>query len=224
MSAPLGALLFDLDGTLLDTAPEFTHCLNTLLREEGRDEVQEEQLREHVSFGASGMLRFGFSMPEQHPQFSSLRDRFLQLYRRDIGSKTKLFPGISHIIDELTQRGLKWGIVTNKPQYLTMPLLEVFKPLVQAQCVVAGDTLPNAKPHPAPMLHACQALNVDPAQCWYVGDAETDVVASRNAGMPCAIAQYGYIPKHTDVKLWQADKYFLAPHDIAEILAPSILK
>lgn len=220
MIAPIEAMLFDLDGTLLDTAPEFTHCLNLLLAEEGMPAVTEEGVRSTVSYGAKGMVEFGFQIDETNPRFQSLKDRFLALYAKEIGFQTHFFPGIVNLLERLQALTLPWGIVTNKPACFTFPLLEKFSLLSKAGSVVAGDTLNTQKPDPAPLLLACQQLAVSPKNCWYIGDAKTDQEASHRAGMRCVIANYGYIPQSEDPLTWQADHYATTPADIEKLLPP----
>lgn len=222
MSLPTEAILFDLDGTLLDTAPEFTHCLNLLLSQAGLPLVSEASLRSSVSYGAKGMVEFGFKITELDERYQAIKDQFLSLYAKDIGSKTHFFPGIVNLLERLKRLGLPWAIVTNKPEQFTLPLLEKFAPLQQASCVVAGDTLKTQKPDPAPLLHACQQLAVNPKHCWYVGDAKTDQEASQKAGMRCAIAHYGYIPPTEDALTWQADFDAFTPNEIEKLLTPMV--
>lgn len=212
------AILFDLDGTLLDTAPEFTHCLNLLLAQEDKQQITLQQLRRIVTFGAKGMIEFGFSIDEQAPEFYHLQQRLLEIYSQHLGSKTEFFPGIANILRTIMQKGIKWGIVTNKPGAYTVPLVEKFKPLNEATCVISGDTLSTQKPDPAPLLHACQMLKIQPQHCWYVGDAITDIQAGHRAGMRCAIANYGYIPQDEDPLDWQADCNLSTAHDIASLV------
>src|SRR5690606_19359315 len=156
------AILFDLDGTLLDTAPEFAYCLNQLLQEEGKSPVILAEMREFVSFGAKGMVCFAFKLSEQDPAFEDLKTRFLALYHDNTGFQSQLFPGVDTLLQQITDKEIPWGIVTNKPQIYTTALIQKFKPLQAAACVVAGDTLSVHKPDPAPLLHACQALKVKP--------------------------------------------------------------
>jgi len=222
MTTPVEAILFDLDGTLLDTAPEFTHCINVLLAEAEMPPVLEADLRSSVSYGAQGMIEFGFKITSLDERFQVLKDQFLVLYASEIGSQTQFFPGIVKLLERLQAVGLPWGIVTNKPARFTFPLLEKFALLKKAGCVVAGDTLATQKPDPAPLLLACQQLAVNPKHCWYVGDAKTDQEASRHAGMRCAIAHYGYIPPEENALQWQADCDVFAPHEIEKLLAPML--
>jgi 2-phosphoglycolate phosphatase len=222
MRTKVEAILFDLDGTLLDTAPEFTHCLNLLLAEADMPTVTVAELRSSVSYGAKGMVEFGFKITELDERYQNIKDRFLALYAKEIGSKTHFFPGIVNLLERLQALGLPWGIVTNKPACFTFPLLEKFAPLSFASCVVAGDTLKTQKPDPAPLLHACQQMSVNPKHCWYVGDAKTDQEASHQAGMRCAIAHYGYIPPTENALDWQADCNVFTPNEIEKLLNPML--
>lgn len=199
------AILFDLDGTLLDTAPEFAHCMNTMLAEARLIPITVEALRPAVSFGAVGMLELGFGLSRDDDAFADLKKRFLDLYHAGLGSLTQYFPGIEAVLAHLAQANLPWGIVTNKPTCFTLPLVKQFPALARAACVISGDTLATQKPHPGTILHACAQLQVLPQHCWYIGDAKTDVEASHAAGMRCAVAEYGYIPPHENVQHWGAD-------------------
>lgn len=212
------AVLFDLDGTLLDTAPEFTFCLNELLTQEGKAPVTVASLRSSVSFGAKGMLSFGFKLSRQDPQLEHLLPRFLALYENKIGQLTALFPGMEQLLGRLGDEEIPWGIVTNKPLCFAKPLVHYFKPLQATKCLIAGDSLPEQKPSPAPLLHAAALLQVAPDNCWYIGDAKSDLEASRKAKMRCAIANYGYIPADEDAYSWEADGYLEKPQDIEKFL------
>lgn len=203
----LQAMLFDLDGTLLDTAPEFAACLNILLQQRGQAPILVEELRPFVSFGAKGMIEFCFKIEESDPNFAALKADFLNNYLNLLGSKTCYFPGIPMLLGKLQEKSIPWAIVTNKPALYTFPLLQKFPLLDKAHCVVAGDSLPTKKPDPAPLLHACEQLQVAPAHCWYIGDAHSDVQASQQAGMRCAVAGYGYLPTTEDPATWGAEHY-----------------
>lgn len=207
------AFLFDLDGTLLDSAPELAFCLNQLLQQQGKPHISLEKVRATISFGVSGILSCAFE--RTHPQFSHLKQRFLEMYAHHLGTQTTYFAGVVPFIEWIKQQNYPWGIVTNKPQAYTLPLLKKF-PVLNTTCIVAGDTLSVSKPHPEPLLHACRQLNVSPLECWYIGDAKTDVEASRQAGMRCAIVHYGYFSKNEDIFAWQADRYLHQLIDLAE--------
>lgn len=186
-------VLFDLDGTLVDTAPDLGHCLNTLRCRRGLAELPAAAYRPQASHGTQGLLRLGFGIDQDHPDFPGLRQEFLDIYEIRLTAGSPVFPGMAEVLSELESRGLNWGVVTNKPACYAEPLLEHHGLLRRAACVVSGDTLAVNKPHPAPMLHACALAGSEPDQCLYVGDAERDVVAAKAAGMPALVAMYGYL-------------------------------
>lgn len=211
-------ILFDLDGTLLDTAPEFTHCLNTLLTSHQRPEITIDHLRPYVAKGARGMCQFGF--PDLFSdQFEVIVQSFLARYLECLGQNTKLFDGMVDTIDTLVAHHIPWGIVTNKHERFAIPLIKKFEVLSSASVIVCGDTTNESKPSPKPLLHAATMLNIAPQQCWYVGDAKSDVDASKAAGMFSAIANYGYLPPDEDAQSWRADKYINVPQELLGIIA-----
>ena len=207
-------VLFDLDGTLADTAPDLAHALNLLLAEHGRQALSVDQVRPEASHGSIALIRLGFGLEPEHPEFEPLRRRFLALYADHICEHTRLFPGMNQVLDGLTEQGLNWGVVTNKPARLTEPLLERLGLAAEAACIVSGDTTDNRKPHPAPMLYACRRAGSEPAQCLYVGDAERDIAAGREAGMPTLVALYGYIGGHERPQDWGASGMIRAPLEV----------
>jgi N-acetyl-D-muramate 6-phosphate phosphatase len=213
----LRAVLFDLDGTLLDTAPDLINATNTVLVEQGREPLPYAVVRTQVSHGSSGLIRLAFPDLSGAP-LEELRLRLLELYSKHLAVGTKLFDGCQSVLDTLAARGLAWGIVTNKPGFLTTPLLATLGLDRVAGCVVSGDTLPQRKPHPAPLLLAASQLSIPPEQCLYVGDAERDVQASRAAGMPVLVALYGYLGPNDDPLGWQADAQIDAPTQIIDWL------
>lgn len=218
MSDSRQAILFDLDGTLLDTAPEFTACMNRLLAEESCPLITLEGLRPSVSAGSKSMIEYSFGSQLESSFYADLRQRFLNYYRENIGFETYFFNGITNLLQALQEANLPWGIVTNKPTEFTLPLIQKFPPLNQAHVIISGDTLKVSKPHPDPLLLAASQLGVDANQCWYVGDARTDVEASRAAGMRCAVANYGYIPPNENALHWQADHYLDQPEQMLKLL------
>ena len=212
------AVFFDLDGTLLDTAPEFASCMNALLTECDLPSITTHSLRSSVSQGALGMIKTAFQDKLKNFNIEELRHRFLQFYRERIGSQTHLFKGITPLLEEFHHRQIPWGIVTNKPSEFTQPLVQQFSSLENALCIVSGDTLKVSKPHPEPLFLAAKQLQKQPEQCWYVGDAKSDVEASRAAGMKCMIVNYGYLPLDDDPESWQADHYIDHPEQILDYL------
>jgi phosphoglycolate phosphatase len=220
----LNAVLFDLDGTFADTAPDMAAALNRLLARYDRPPVPLEQARRHVSSGSRGMLAVGFGLMPGDPDYEPLRTEYLDLYAADIHCDTCLFPGISDLVEALNDRGICWGIVTNKPAWLTDPLLAAMALPIQPACVVSGDTAPRAKPHPDPLFHACGMIDRAPQACWYVGDDHRDILAGRAAGMRTLAALYGYLGVELHPRDWGADGLLEHPLDVLPFLdidAPS---
>lgn len=212
------AVLFDLDGTLLDTAPDLGAALNQVLREEGRAEVSNDIYRSYASHGANGLLTLGFGEQDYAADQARLRSAFLAAYSAAIHHHSVLFPGIEEMLSELQQQGYLCAIVTNKPTQLTQQLLPYFAPLNALDVVVCGDTLSVAKPHPQPLLYAAEQLAVEANQCWYVGDAERDILAGRAAGMTTVLAEYGYITPDEVPAQWPADHRIAEPAALTALL------
>ena len=211
------AVLFDLDGTLLDTAPDMIAALNMLRTEERLEPLPYALARTQVSHGSTGLLRLAF--PElAGDDFEHMRARFLSLYEARLTQDTALFDGCATVLESLSQQGLVWGVVTNKPAFLTQPLLIALGLAQRAGCIVSGDTLPERKPHPAPLLHAARQLALPPQQCVYVGDAERDVQSARAAGMPVLLALYGYLGPDDSPDAWQPDAQIQSPIEILQWL------
>jgi phosphoglycolate phosphatase len=202
--AAVRAVLFDLDGTLIDTAPDMIDSLNHLRREESLPPLPYALARTQVSHGSTGLVRLAFPATEP-ARFEQLRERFLALYNERVARDTTLFDGAAEVLAALEGSRRAWGIVTNKPTFLTTPLLDAMGIAQRAGCVVAGDTLPQRKPHPAPLLHAAGLLGVAPQQCLYIGDAERDIQAARAAQMPVMLASYGYLGPDDRPAEWGAD-------------------
>lgn len=196
------SLLLDLDGTLADTAADLGGALNQLLRDEGRPPLPAERIRPVASDGARGLLHLGFGIDRDEPGFDALRERFLAAYIERIAAETRLFHGMAALLAELGERGIGWGVVTNKPGWLTDPLMAALDIRPPASCVVSGDTVARAKPDPAPLLHAAETLGLAPADCVYVGDARRDIDAATAAGMRPVVAGWGYLPDGEDAGGW----------------------
>jgi N-acetyl-D-muramate 6-phosphate phosphatase len=216
-SSSLRAVLFDLDGTLLDTAPDLIRALNHVRVDQGREPLPYEVARTQVSHGSSGLIRLGFPDLSGDP-LEQLRLQLLDFYSAHLSVGTKLFDGCQAVLDNLAAREMTWGIVTNKPGFLTTPLLATLGLDRVAGSVVSGDTLPQRKPHPAPLLLAASQLALPPERCLYVGDAERDVQASRAAGMPVLVARYGYLGPDDDTDSWQPDGQIDSPLGIIDWL------
>ncbi|UAA40345.1 phosphoglycolate phosphatase [Paraneptunicella aestuarii] len=199
------AVLFDLDGTLLDTAKDLGNALNHVLEYHGLPICTLEQYRSTASHGSKRMLELGFGERFSEFDFEQLKTQFLDHYENNICRDTELFPGTEEMLMSLNELGISWGIVTNKPAYLTERLLPYFNAFNQCKVVVSGDTLEKAKPHPEPLLHAAQHIDEEPQYIVYVGDAERDIIAAKAANMKSVLANYGYISEHDKPEQWQAD-------------------
>lgn len=218
LPAPPFAVLFDLDGTLLDTAPDMVAALNQLRAEEGLAPLPHALARNEVSNGSAGLLRLGFPGAAAD-RLPSLQQRFLDLYAARLSEATTLFPGMAEVLHAIEGRQLHWGVVTNKPAWLTEPLLAALELHQRSACTVSGDTLPERKPHPAPLLHALRSLGLPAARAVYVGDAPRDIEAGRAAGMRTVLASYGYLDADQDLAGWGADHIIAAPAGLLEVLA-----
>jgi len=202
---PVQAVLFDLDGTLADTAPDLGAAINRVRIAQGHPPLPLARLRPHASHGARGLLRAAFSVGPDDAEYAALRAAFLDEYAAAVCVESRLFAEVAALIDTIEARALKWGIVTNKATCYTTPLIAGLGLAGRAGTVVCGDTTAYAKPHPAPLLAAAAELEVDPASCVYVGDAERDIIAGLAAGMRTLIARYGYIEPHESPDTWPAD-------------------
>jgi phosphoglycolate phosphatase len=207
------AALFDLDGTLLDTAPDIAHALNRLLAEERREPLPFASIRPQVSHGSVATVRAGFP-DAREPEFERLRLRFLDLYRERVAVETQPFAGCEHTLQRLEAAHIPWGIVTNKPGWLTDPLLAAMRLDVRAGCVLSGDSLDQRKPHPRPLRVAAALLGHAPRDCVFVGDARRDVDAARAAGMCALGAAFGYLGAEDSPDEWLADGWLDHPTDL----------
>jgi phosphoglycolate phosphatase len=213
----LRGVLLDLDGTLLDTAADMAEALNRLRAAEGLEPMPFERIRPLVSHGAPRLIRVAFGDPEAG-RYESLRARFLDFYRGALAVHTRVFDGFDSVLHAVEGAGMRWGVVTNKPGWLAVPLLEALGLTPRCGCIVAGDTLSERKPHPLPLLHAAGLLGLRPGECVYVGDAERDVQAARNAGMIPLVAGFGYLDEGDDPSAWQAEAVFARPEELIDWL------
>ncbi len=200
----ISAVLFDLDGTLVDTAPDMANALNTLLQKHGKQPLPYKSIRNSVSKGGSALVRLGFGDAIEDQKRLFLLQQFLDIYSEALCCDSKLFDGIEDLLERFDQQQMLWGIVTNKPGWLTVPLLTQLGILSRAACVVSGDTLKQRKPDPEPLLYACKMINRSVGQVVYVGDDERDIIAGKAAGMRTLIANYGYISSNEDPQTWGA--------------------
>lgn len=209
----LRAVLFDLDGTLLDTAGDLAQALNRLRAENALPPLGYERIRSFVSHGSSALVRLAFPRAPEG-EFLELRARLLELYAAALCVHTRPFPGMLELLARLERDGTRWGVVTNKPAVLAEPLLDALGLKARAGVVVGGDTLPQRKPHPRPLLHAAERMGIAPPECVYVGDAERDVLAARAAGMRAVVACFGYLGESDDPRSWPADAWVQSPLEI----------
>ena len=211
-------VLFDLDGTLVDTAPDMGCALNELRAEHGEPPLSASEIRPWVSHGSPGLLKLAFGIDTDHHTYIEMRERFLDLYVACLANDSGLFPEFDQILDMLEDAGLRWGIVTNKPGWLTDPLLEALALDSRAACVVSGDTLAERKPHPAPILHGMSMAGAKAESTVYVGDAERDIRAGRDAGCRTLAAGWGYFPDDDQPETWNADAILATPMELLEWL------
>ncbi len=203
----INAVLFDLDGTLLDTANDLGTALNHLLQAHQLPTISFEHIRPAAGSGCRGLLKLGMNIGPDDQRYPVLSEELLALYQRHLTDTTCFFPGIENTLDFLDKNGIPWGVVTNKPAKYTEALIAHLQLEKRAGCVISGDSLPYSKPHPEPILHACRLLKQDPKHCLYVGDSAVDIQACKAAGSPSLAALYGYIPVGENPMMWGADGY-----------------
>ena len=209
------AVFFDLDGTFADTAPDLTYALNVMRAARGLPPCSIEATRPVTSTGGRGMLRVGFGMTPEDPDYLKMRAEFIEIYAQNLCRESVLFPGMHQLLDSLDARGVRWGIVTNKAEVLAKPLIEKLDLGARCGCVVGGDTAPRMKPHPDPLYAAARLLDVRPEACIYAGDDARDVAAGRAAGMQTIAVRYGYL-NGGDPDAWGADAVVDCPQDILQ--------
>ena len=212
------AVLFDLDGTFADTAPDLGRALNRMRSERSLAPLPIETLRARASSGARGLLKAGFDVTPGSEGYETLRERFLELYEQNLCIDTRVFDGIPALLDAIVARGLRWGIVTNKAKRYTEPLLRTLGVDGLTACIVSGDSTPHIKPHPASLLRAAELLSLPPADCLYIGDDLRDIQAARAAGMRFAAAGWGYLGEGGDPRAWGADAVLSGPGEILDLL------
>lgn len=198
------AVLFDLDGTLIDSAPDLAAAADSMRVARGLPSLPVEQYRPMAGAGARGMLGIAFGMTPEHAEFSAMREEFFCNYERCMTQRTQIFDGVPELLESLSNSGVFWGVVTNKSERFTVPLTNSMAMFSTAKAIVSGDTTPHAKPHPAPLLEAARRLGVDVSRCVYVGDDERDIVAGLAAGMATVAVTYGYLGQQADTTRWGA--------------------
>jgi len=211
------AILFDFDGTIADTSEDMVGCLNILLKNHSKEDVDIRKARNFISKGAAGLINFAFPKITDEEKKIYISE-YLEIYKNNLYIKTKLFSGIEELIFSITKKQYKWGIVTNKPSYLVNPIIEKINFTFSPNCVVAGDTLSVKKPNPEPLIHAAKIIGCDPSLCAYVGDDIRDITAANSAGMLSVAALYGFIEDLQQVKEWGSDYMIKKPLDLESLL------
>jgi phosphoglycolate phosphatase len=214
----IDAVLFDLDGTLIDSAPDLGAAADKMRTDRGLESLPLSQYRPMAGAGARGMIAVAFGLTPDDARFGALREEFFSNYEARMTELTYVFDGVAELIAHIGQAGLKWGVVTNKAARFTVPLTQAMPLFGTAQTIISGDTTPHAKPHPAPLLEAARQLDVAPVRCVYVGDDERDIVAGRAAGMPTVAAAYGYLGAAADTQRWKADATINTPSALLNLL------
>lgn len=212
------AILFDLDGTLVDTAPELGLALNMQRERHGLRPLPQPMIRPQASHGSQGLLKLGFGLTPQCATFDAMRTEYLDLYQQVFDQSPTLFPGVAELLQTLQSHDVCWGVVTNKPRRFTLPIMDALGLGLRAACIVSGDDAPRAKPYPDTLLLACEIARFNPATCFYVGDAERDIQAGHAAGMRTVVARYGYLDAHDAPETWGAEALIDAPLELLEKL------
>jgi len=213
------AVLFDLDGTLIDSAPDLGAAADKMRVDRGLPSLPYAFYRPLAGAGARGMLKVAFDMTPEHQDFMVMREEFFANYEAAMTVRTYVFDGVEDVIEHIQLRQMPWGVVTNKMARFTDPLTQAMPLFASAAAIVSGDTTPHAKPHPAPLFEAASRLGVPPEVCLYVGDDERDIAAGRAAGMATVAASYGYLGEKTDISSWGADLYVDSPNKLLQLLA-----
>ncbi|MBA2674068.1 HAD-IA family hydrolase [Ramlibacter sp.] len=212
------AVLFDLDGTLIDSAPDLGAAADKMRVARGMPSLPLDTYRHMAGAGARGMLGIAFGLEPEHPGYDALREEFFVIYENAMAERTRAFDGVPELIAALCAQGLAWGVVTNKSMRFTGPLTRQMPLFASAGTIIGGDSTPHAKPHPEPLFEAARRLDLPPASCIYVGDDERDVKAGRAAGMPTVAACYGYLGSNAEIASWGADARITSPLDLLALL------
>jgi phosphoglycolate phosphatase len=214
----ISTVLFDLDGTLIDTAPDMAAALEILCDEEQHARLPFSEVRPVVSNGSVALVKLAFGEQLESQKLDRLKQRYLEIYQNNLAVQSQLFDEMNELLIHLEQNNIKWGVVTNKPGWLTEPLMESLGLHLRAACIVSSDSTVNRKPHPEPMYFACKLANTRPEECIYVGDARRDIEAGQNAGMKTVIAKYGYIGEWENTEDWRADYTIQRPSQLLDYL------
>jgi 2-phosphoglycolate phosphatase len=218
MLSHIRAVLFDLDGTLIDSAPDLGDAADKMRTDRGLSSLPEDMYRPMAGAGARGMLKVAFGITPEDADYDVMREEFFVNYERAMTVRTYVFDGVHEVIESLRQRDMLWGVVTNKMARFTDPLTQAIPLFATATAIVSGDTTPHAKPHPEPMFEAARRLGISPDLCLYVGDDERDIVAGRAAGMRTVAASYGYLGEKSNIQSWGADLHIDSPLKLLQLL------
>lgn len=218
ISTVISTVLFDLDGTLIDTAPDMAAALDILCDEQDHPRLAFDNVRPVVSNGSVALVKLAFGDEVDEVKLERLKQRYLDIYQGNLANRSQLFDEMNELLLHLENNSIKWGVVTNKPGWLTEPLMQALNLDTRAACIVSADSTPNRKPHPEPMFHACSLSGSVPGQCIYVGDARRDIEAGQNAGMKTVIAAYGYIGDWEDMDDWRADYRIATPAQLLQYI------
>lgn len=214
----IDAVLFDLDGTLIDSAPDLGAAVDKMRTDRGLTSLSLTQYRHMAGAGARGMIEIGFGLKPEDAEFNALRDEFFVNYEACMTQRTYTFDGVSELIAKINVAGFRWGVVTNKSVRFTFPLTSMMPLFSTALTIISGDTTPYSKPHPEPLFEAARQLNILPERCVYVGDDERDILAGRAAGMKTVAAAYGYLGSVTSIRNWNADATIVSPLSLLNLL------
>ena len=218
MFKDITAVLFDLDGTLIDSAPDLGAAADKMRTDRGLESLPLALYRPMAGAGARGMIGVAFGLTPDDARFADLREEFFRNYESRMTEHTTVFDGVAELIADIGRAGFQWGVVTNKSARFTVPLTKAMPLFDTAHTIVSGDTTPHAKPHPQPLLEAARQLDLEPGSCIYVGDDERDIVAGRAAGMPTVAAAYGYLGSRAETGHWNADATIAFPSELLNLL------
>lgn len=213
------AILFDLDGTLIDSAPDLGAAVDKMRVDRGMSSLPLAHYRPMAGAGARGMIALAFGHTPEHPDYEAMKEEFFRNYEACMTERTFAFEGVAQMIESLIAAKLPWGVVTNKSKRFAEPLTQAMPLFKTSAVLVCGDTTPYAKPHPAPLLEAAKRMGVEPSSCLYVGDDERDILAGHAAGMKTVAATYGYLGLHSDVQKWQAHAHIQSPSELATLVS-----
>ena len=213
------AVLFDLDGTLIDSAPDLGAAVDQMRVDRGMPSLPLVHYRPMAGAGARGMIGLAFGFSPEHPDYDAMKEEFFRNYEACMTQRTFAFEGVVQMIDALVAAQLPWGVVTNKSKRFAEPLTQAMPLFKTAAVVISGDTTPYAKPHPEPLFEAARRLGIAPSACVYVGDDERDIVAGLAAGMKTVAATYGYLGTQSDVQKWQAHAHIQSPRELEDLIS-----